>query len=82
MKLSNISSDFSADVFASKLLQETLAKEFEDKRNFITNNPLFSTWIPKYKKQLTMALYKETWPYDSVLVRQGDPVEFVYFILR
>jgi hypothetical protein len=63
-------------------VQETLAKEFEDKRHFIAANPLFDTWAPKYRKQLTMALYKEYWPYDSVLVRQGEPVEYVYFILR
>ena len=63
-------------------VKETLAKEFEDKRQFILNNPLFASWAPKYRKQLTMALYKETYAYDSVLVKQGDDVEFVYFILR
>ena len=66
----------------TRCVKDTLAKEFEDKRQFIINNPLFASWAPKYRKQLTMALYKETFPYESVMVRQGDPVEFVYFILR
>ena len=66
----------------NRCVKDTLAKEFEDKRQFIVNNPLFTSWAPKYRKQLTMALYKETFPYESVMVRQGDPVEFVYFILR
>ena len=66
----------------NRCVKDTLAKEFEDKRQFIVNNPLFASWAPKYRKQLTMALYKETFPYESVMVRQGEPVEFVYFILR
>ena len=59
-----------------------LAAEFQEKKDFIDNNPLFKSWIPKYKKQLAMAMYKETWPYDSVLVRQGDPVSNIYFVIR
>ena len=66
----------------TRCVKDTLAKEFEDKRHFIHSNPLFASWAPKYRKQLTMALYKEAYPYESVLVRQGDRVEFVYFILR
>lgn len=66
----------------NRCVKETLAKEFEDKRQFIANNSLFSSWAPKYTKQLTMAMYKQAWPYDSVLVRQGDQVDFFYFILR
>ena len=39
----------------TRCVKDTLAKEFEDKRQFIINNPLFASWAPKYRKQLTMA---------------------------
>ena len=65
-----------------RCVSSVLATEFREKQNFIQNNPLFKSWMPKYKKQLAMAMYKETWPYDSVLVRQGDPVTNIYFVIR
>ena len=59
-----------------------LKKEFEDKTNFIANNPFFNAWPPKYKKQLAMALIKEDFPYEGMMTRQGDPVQAIYFTLR
>lgn len=66
----------------TRAVKDVLAKEFEDKVEFIKSNPLFSNWAPRYRKQLSMALYKETFPYETVLVRQGDPVTCIYFIIR
>ena len=66
----------------NRAVRDVLAEEFEEKQNFIQTNDLFTSWIPKYKKQLTMAMYKETFPYDSVLVKQGDTVGNIYFIVR
>ncbi|KAK3087967.1 hypothetical protein FSP39_012913 [Pinctada imbricata] len=65
----------------NRAVKEVLAKEYEDKVNFIKTNPLFSNWIPRYRKQLSMAIYKESFPYNSQLVRQGDPVDNIYFII-
>lgn len=66
----------------NRAVRDVLAEEFEEKQTFIKTNDLFTTWIPKYKKQLTMAMYKETYSYDSVLVKQGDSVQNIYFIIR
>ena len=66
----------------NRCVKEILAKEFQEKRESIVSNPLFSTWSPKYRKQLIMALYKETYSYNTTLVKQGDSVECMYFILR
>jgi hypothetical protein len=66
----------------NRAVRDVLAEEFEEKQHFIKTNDLFKSWIPKYKKQLTMAMYKETFPYDSVLVKQGDAVGNIYFIVR
>ncbi|XP_025113407.1 uncharacterized protein LOC112575645 isoform X2 [Pomacea canaliculata] len=66
----------------TRSVKDIIAKEFEDKRDFIARSKLFSSWAPKYRKQLAMALYKEVWPYESTLVRQSEDVEFMYFILQ
>ena len=57
-------------------------QEFEDKTNFIATYQHFAKWAPRYKKQLAMALEKETVPYDTILCRQGAPVRGIYFIIR
>ncbi|XP_041368059.1 uncharacterized protein LOC121382607 [Gigantopelta aegis] len=64
----------------NRSVRDVLAKEFEAKKRFIEQNPMFSSWAPKYRKQLTMALYLENYSYDAVLVRQGDHVKNIYFI--
>lgn len=66
----------------NRAVKEVLAKEYEDKVAFINNNPLFSAWTPRYKKQLTMAMYKEEFTYNTTLVKQGEPVEVIYFLIR
>lgn len=66
----------------TRSVKDSMAREYEEKRQFISNNSLFSFWAPKYRKQLIMALYKAVYSYESTLVRQGDEVECVYFIIR
>ncbi|XP_061184603.1 uncharacterized protein LOC133192625 [Saccostrea echinata] len=66
----------------NRAVKEVLAKEYEDKVSFINNNPLFSAWPPRYKKQLTMAMFKEEFTYNTTLVKQGDPVDIIYFLIR
>lgn len=66
----------------NRSVRDVLAQEFEEKTNFITGTPLFSNWAPKYRKQLAMAMYKETFPYESWLVKQGENVDNIYFIIR
>ncbi|RUS80429.1 hypothetical protein EGW08_011798, partial [Elysia chlorotica] len=65
----------------NRSIKEVLAKEFQEKTNFISNNNLFGNWAPKYRKQLAMAMYKETFGYESPLVRQGDRTAEMLFIL-
>ena len=64
------------------LRQGHAGQEFEDKRQFIVNNPplrLLATQVPQAADHGTL---QGDLPYESMMVRQGDPVEFVYFILR
>ncbi|XP_071096845.1 uncharacterized protein [Haliotis cracherodii] len=65
----------------NRSVRDVLAKEFRDKERFIAGNKLFSSWPPKYRKQLAMAMYMETYSYEAPLVRQGENTENMYFIL-
>jgi hypothetical protein len=66
----------------NRSVKSVLQEDFEDKATFIATNPFFSNWAPRYKKQLAMAFRKETYGYESVIAKQGDPVAEIYFILR
>ena len=87
IRTASIISDDNADLIVvdrelyNRSVKSVLQKEFEDKSNFIATSPYFHNWPPKYKKQLAMALVKESVPYEYMLVRQGDPVAGIYFIL-
>lgn len=66
----------------NRSVRDVLAREFERKKTFIENHPLFSNWAPKYRTQLAMAMYQETLPYEGMLVKQGEPLSNIYFILE
>ncbi|XP_074650320.1 uncharacterized protein LOC141905375 [Tubulanus polymorphus] len=87
IRTASIVADESTDLIAidrdlyNRSVKNFIAKEFEDKSNFIAASEYFSNWSPKYRKQLAMALRKETYNYDTAIVRQGDPVTEIYFII-
>lgn len=66
----------------NRAVRDVLAQEFQEKTSFIQNNPVFGKWLPKYAKMLAMAMFKETFQYGDILVRQGEPVDNIYFIVR
>ncbi|XP_076096852.1 uncharacterized protein LOC143067454 [Mytilus galloprovincialis] len=66
----------------NRSVRDVLEREFHEKTEFVENNPLFKQWLPKMKKSMTIALQKETMHYGSPVVRQGQPVENIFFMLR
>ena len=64
------------------LLQAFQEKEFNEKKSFVEEFPLFKTWQPRYKKQLAMSLRKERINFDEFVVKQGWPVDGICFLLR
>lgn len=56
-------------------------QEFNRRRDFVEDFPLFSSWPLRYKRQMAMSLRKTTVSYGGVIVKQGDPVDAVYFVL-
>lgn len=66
----------------NRSVRDVLEREFHEKTEFVENNPLFKQWLPKMKKSMTIALQKETMHYGSPVVRQGQPVKNIFFMLR
>ncbi|KAK7490162.1 hypothetical protein BaRGS_00018507 [Batillaria attramentaria] len=54
---------------------------YRERVEFVQNHPLFTTWTAKFRRLLEMSLRKETYPYGSVMVRQGQPACGLIFIL-
>ena len=59
--------------------QETRYKEIRD---FVDAHPFFAHMNTKFKKLLEMSLRKETYIFDTNIIRQGDPVAGLHFIRR
>ncbi|XP_053395036.1 uncharacterized protein LOC123545038 isoform X2 [Mercenaria mercenaria] len=56
-------------------------KEYEERKSFIDNCRMFGDWTPKFKHLLEMSIRKEVYPYGTQIMRQGDPVEGLFFIV-
>lgn len=63
-------------------LQTDTEKEFAEISDFIDLHPFFSHMPTKLKKLLEMSLRKETFIFDTVLIKQGEPVQGLHFILK
>ncbi|XP_064619664.1 uncharacterized protein LOC135483077 [Lineus longissimus] len=63
-------------------IQNILSLEFTEKTDFVSNNPLFSNWPHEHRKKLAIALNKDEMDFEDILVKQGDLVEEVYFIIE
>ena len=57
-------------------------KEFAEISDFIEGHPFFCHMPNKLKKLLEMSLRRETFIFDTVLIKQGEPVQGLHFILK
>lgn len=69
------------DLFDRSLKLDT-EKEFAEISDFIDSHPFFSHMPTKLKKLLEMSLRRETFIFDTVLIKQGEPVQGLHFILK
>lgn len=65
----------------SRSLKAFQEKEFNEKKTFVEEYPLFKGWQTRYKKQLAMSLRKEKVNFDGIVVKQGCPVDGICFLL-
>lgn len=63
-------------------LQAYQEQEYEDRRNFVNEHPLFGKWSARFRRLLEMSLIKEIYSFDTPIYQQGDPVNGLAFIRR
>ena len=57
-------------------------REYQEKINFVDTNSLFSHWPQRHKKALVISLQKGNLKYSTPIIKQGQPADYMYFILR
>ncbi|CAC5414930.1 unnamed protein product [Mytilus coruscus] len=62
-------------------LKASKEEEFASISRFIDTHPFFCEMPAKLKKLLEMSLRKESFIFDSILIRQGDPVFGMMFLI-
>ncbi|CAF0733690.1 unnamed protein product [Didymodactylos carnosus] len=67
------------DVF-NRTLKSAHEKELQEKTEFINKCPFFSTWNPRMKRLVSLNLERGHFSYDSLLFKQGERADAVYFI--
>ncbi|GAB1600209.1 cGMP-dependent protein kinase egl-4-like [Argonauta hians] len=66
----------------NRTVSEVLNQEWQEKTQFVLNNPIFKDWSPKHRKQLVISLRKESYQFGTLISRQGQPAQHIYFILK
>lgn len=56
--------------------------EYQQRRDFVSNHLLFGGWAPKFKRLLEMSLVKRTYSFDTVICKQGQQCDGLYFIVK
>lgn len=56
--------------------------EFEQRKDFVSNFPMFHSWAPRYKKMMAMSLKKHVLQFEDTIVKQGASVDGIHFIIK
>ncbi|XP_074662528.1 uncharacterized protein LOC141915039 [Tubulanus polymorphus] len=66
----------------NRSLKAKQIQEYEERKRFIKESPLFGQWHPKFQRLLEMSLRKECYSFESTIVKQGTPVIGLHFIIK
>ncbi|CAG5121411.1 unnamed protein product, partial [Candidula unifasciata] len=66
----------------NRSLRAFQAQEFEQRKEFVRHFRMFQNWAPRYKKMMTFSLKKQTLKFEDTIVKQGSPVDGIYFIIK
>lgn len=58
------------------------AHEFEQRKEFVRQFRMFHNWAPRYKKMMAFSLKKQSLRFEDTIVKQGSPVDGIYFIIK
>ncbi|KAK3759794.1 hypothetical protein RRG08_041748 [Elysia crispata] len=62
-------------------LKDIQEREYAEICNFVESHIFFRHMSPKFKHWLELSLRREFYPFDSIMIRQGEPASALYFIL-
>jgi len=65
-----------------RYIKRHVSEMYSEKSRFVLSNPYLKSAPPSLKTSLIILLRKKSLEYNQVLVRQGQPINSVYFILR
>lgn len=66
----------------NRSLREVHLAEFRKRNEFVDSCPVFNGWIRSLKRQAAMSLTQVQLPYNTLMIRQGDPVNGLMFLLK
>ena len=65
-----------------RYVKQHVSQMYVEKTRFVLSNPYFKSAPSTFKTSLVVLMRKKSLGYNELLVRQGQPVNSVYFILR
>lgn len=65
----------------NRSVRDVFEREYQEKINFVDRNSLFSHWPQRHKKALVISLQKGNLKYSTPIIKQGQPADYMYFIL-
>ena len=75
-------SDLLLTVSLPIVTQETLERDLDEKRLFIQTSPFFSKWSYSMQRQLQWSLTRTTHTLGDHVIKQGEPVTGLHFLVR
>ncbi|XP_033120425.1 uncharacterized protein LOC117119699 [Anneissia japonica] len=66
----------------NRCLKTAQEMQFKEKKEFVGTCSLFSNWTPRQRKIMAMSFTKTRYDYDNTIVKQGEPVRGIFFILN
>ncbi|PAA91083.1 hypothetical protein BOX15_Mlig027341g1 [Macrostomum lignano] len=65
----------------NRSLRSVQEAELRERFEFVSRCNVFDSWPSKYRRQAAMSLRKENFGFDATIVRQGDPLDGLQFIV-
>ena len=65
-----------------RYIKRHVSEMYSEKSRFVLTNPYLKSAPSAFKTSLIILMRKKSFGYDEVLVRQGQQIDSVYFILR
>ncbi|VEL22601.1 unnamed protein product [Protopolystoma xenopodis] len=66
----------------NQCLRTAQTAEFQAKLDFVRSCEFFNKWNPRLKRQAAMSLRKGSFRFNQFIIRQGEPVNGIAYIIR